>query len=68
VDLNISRFADSVRRRMWLLRTALEDFSVDEALALAKKAEAFLTERAGVSQKGAGAHSPIVHQLSARIH
>jgi hypothetical protein len=53
---------------MWLLRTALEDFSVDEALALAKKAEAFLTERAGVSQKGAGAHSPIVHQLSARIH
>ena len=60
-------FGDPARRRYWLLAKALEAAPLGEALALAKAAEAFLTEFADVSPEAvAGYHS--VSQLSTLIH
>jgi hypothetical protein len=59
-------FCDPTRRRCWLLSKALEGAHLDEALALAKGAEEFLTGRAGASE-AVSVHLA-TSQLSTRIH
>jgi hypothetical protein len=59
---------DPTRRRFWLLIKALENAPLREALALAKATEAFVTERAVVSQERAVAYRPTVYRPSTRIH
>ena len=46
---------DPVRRRSWLLNKAMESHPLDQALELAREAEAFIT---GASQNETGARSP----------
>jgi hypothetical protein len=59
---------DPACRRCWLLAKALESAPLDEALALAKEAEAFLAARADASQeRGIACHLPGL-QLSTSIH
>jgi hypothetical protein len=60
-------FDDRVRRRCWLLAKALESAPLEEALALAKKAEEFLTGRGDASPEDVAALSAIV-QPSILIH
>jgi hypothetical protein len=51
MDTNL--FDDPARRRFWLLTKALEDAPLDVALALARRAEAFVTGCADASQQRA---------------
>jgi hypothetical protein len=47
VDFDLNLFADTARRRQWLLAKALEHSTLAEALRLAQAAEAFVTEKHG---------------------
>jgi hypothetical protein len=69
MDSNLCELVDDpCRRRVWLLTKALEGAPLDEALARAKEAEAFLTGRAVVSQQGAVAHPSVGLLLSHSVH
>jgi len=59
---------DPSRRRCWLLATALESAPLDEALALAKEAEAFLMMGTDASKQDVGACHAAFFQPSTSFH
>jgi hypothetical protein len=68
-DTNLYEFLDDpARRRFWLLIKALESAPLQEALALAKGAEVFVTGRADASQETAAADYSTALQLPTWMH
>ena len=61
-------FGDPSRRRCWLLARALESAPLDEALALAKEAEAFLMRSADASEEDLVACHAALVQPSTSLH
>jgi len=69
MDTNMRNvFEDPARRRFWLLIKALETTPFRGALALAKGAEAFLTEGADRSQEIAVADSSTAIERPTWLH
>jgi hypothetical protein len=65
VDFDLTLFADTARRRRWLLTKAMEHSTLGEALCLAQAAEAFVTEKHGETRRLVIAD---VHQGSTLLH